>query len=186
MKFKVLLSTLAGAALLLIAGASQAFVLTPGDCVASTCWTTTDNSNPDANAIESLVGASVDLTLMYKANVGGSDEGGFADSYNTIFSNSATDPKDATITYISGPVITCPTCYLSVKGGRGTPSLYVFDISYWNGMEDDIELRNFWPDQNAISNVAIWSDSRSVPEPAALALFGLGLVGLSAMRRKRK
>jgi PEP-CTERM motif len=61
----------------------------------------------------------------------------------------------------------------------------VFDISSWNGTES-IDLQGFWPNRGAISNVAIWgAETTSVPEPASLALLGLGLIGMGAMRRKR-
>jgi hypothetical protein len=116
MKLKTLLSALVGAGFLLVASVSQALLITPS----TTSWTTTNNSNPNADAIEALVGASFDLTLLYKAEVGGSDAGGFDDSYDTLFTNSTNDPADALITYISGSSISCPTCYLSVKGGSQT------------------------------------------------------------------
>jgi hypothetical protein len=182
MNIKALLSILAGAGLLLASGA-QAYMLTPGTCVIDgTCWASDVNSQPDADAIELLTGASVDLTLFYKSNVGGSDEGPYAGSYDTTYSDSASDPMDALIEYISGATISCPTCYLSVKDGNHSPALYVFNISDWNGMLS-IDIQDFWPDKGAISNVAIWGASR-VPEPATLALFAIGLLAVAAMKRK--
>ena len=183
MNTKTLLSILAGAGLLLLASGAQAYLLTPGTCVVDgTCWVTDDNSQPDANDIELLTGASVDLTMFYKSNVGGVDEGPYAGSYATSYSNSETDPMDALIEYIGGATISCPTCYLSVKDGNHSPALYVFNISDWNGMES-IDLQDFWPGRGAISNVAIWGSTR-VPEPATLALFGIAVLVVAAMKRK--
>lgn len=175
------------ASLLLIGLQAQALVLTPADCnIGVNCWTSDVNSNPDADAIEALVGTSSDLNLLYKAEVGGSDSGSMAGSYDTIFSNTATDPMDALIQHIMGTeYLECTECYLSIKDGNHSPSLYVFDITSWDGLES-ISLEGFWPAGGAISNIAIWGGATSVPEPSTLAMLGMGLFAIGLVARRRK
>jgi len=188
-------SLLAASALALVLGlaAAQAhsaiISLTPGGAN----WTTNDNSNLNGAAVASLVGTSSVLRLLYKMNVGGAEDGTFAGSYSTVFANTSSDPQDATITYDGSPdlFITCPNCYLVVKDGNQNPAQYLFDIGTWNGM-DTFSLTGFWPQQGAISNVAIWGASTnggtpplSIPEPGALLLMGAGLMGLGLVRRRK-
>lgn len=128
------------------------------------------------------------LVLYYKSNVGGVDEGSFADDYDTLFANSTTDPSDATISWLGLGTITCPACYLVIKDGSGhTPDYYFYDLSTWNGI-DTLALEGFWPNGGAISHVSIWGAETSalqpVPEPGTLLLLGTGLL-LVARRMRR-
>src|SRR5687768_3107896 len=99
--------------------AAAPIVLTPGD---TTC-TSDDPSNPNGATVLAKVKAcfgagDTPLSLYYKDNVGGSEEGSFSSSYNTVFSNTTSDPSDALLSYISGAAIKCPDCYLVVKDGN--------------------------------------------------------------------
>jgi hypothetical protein len=151
-------------------------------------WTGTDNANLNASqiaAIVSYVGPPA-LVEYYKAEVDGGVEGLLTYSYQTSFFNTPTDPTDARISYVSGPFITGDPIYLYVKGGNTNPAYYIFDISVWNGTET-INLGGFWPNQGAISHVALLSTAASVPEPGTMLLLGIGLIGLAAgTRRFRK
>ncbi len=177
-----------GLGALLVAGAATAdastLSLTPAD---ATC-TTDINSNLSGASLRAILDGcfGVDapaLSLLYKSDVGGGDSGTFASSYDTTFTNAALDPQNAFIRYIAGPYIGCIECYLVVKDGKHSPAQYLFDISTWNGT-DNIDLTGFWPAQGAISNVAIWGDAKSVPEPATLLLTGIGFA-IAAVRRRR-
>lgn len=134
-------------------------------------------------------GSEDDLVLYYKADVGGSDSGTFAASYLTTFANTATDPEDALIQYISGASIDCPECYLAIKDGNQNPSYYFYDLAAWDGTET-ISLQDFWPQQGAISHISIWGredgggGQQEIPEPATLALVGLGLLAAGSLRRR--
>lgn len=152
-------------------------------------WTGTDNSNLNAAAITAIVGGAA-LTEVYKMNVGdASDTGSFASSYVTTFSNSAGDPEDALIDYISGAAITSATKFLYVKDGNSDPAFYIFDISAWNGTED-LVLQDFWIGKGAISHVAIYTrggggDIPGTPDGGnAVALLGVALAAVALARRK--
>jgi hypothetical protein len=190
-----------GAAALFFASTAQAtLTLTPTTGVLGTTrFETNDNSNFNADDVESLVGTALQLTEVYKQNVGdASDSGSFASSYQTTFSNAANDPEDALVDYISGAVITGTEIYFLVKDGNQNPAQYVFKISAlpttlgtgWNGTED-IVLDGFWPEEGAISHIAIYTGigragQETAPEPATLAIWSLGLVGVGLVARRRR
>jgi hypothetical protein len=163
---------------------ANALLLTP----ATATWQGSVPNNPDADVIESITGTSAQLTLAYKDNVGGSEEGSFASSYKTTYYNTPTDPQDAEIKYTTGgAVISGSPIYLLVKDGNQTPIWYIFDISSWNGTEK-IQLKTFWPAQGAISHVGIYTGTRTtttVPDAGStVALLGLALTSIGFLRRK--
>ena len=155
------------------------------------------NLNPTQIGTEHALGP---LFLLYKAEVGGSDSGTFANSYNTTFSATPNDPSGATIAYVGAPapVPSANPLYLYVKDGNGDPAYYIFNISSWNGV-DDLTLEGFWPQQGAISNLQILGGTtigeippRDTPTPGVgvpdggntVALLGLGLALIALVRRK--
>jgi hypothetical protein len=50
---------------------------------------------------------------------------------------------------------------------------------------EDLVLTGFWPQNGAISHVALYGTATSVPEPATLSLLGAGLIGVFLGRRRR-
>ena len=131
------------------ARAAEAISLTPEDAIASTGYNKTIDT---AEEWFEYLDIAPEPTLLYKSNVSGTtglgaDQGPYASSYQTLFSNTATDPSDAVINYVYGSdAIGCDVCYLLVKDGNNNPAQYLFDISSWDGL-DDIVLTGFWPSQ---------------------------------------
>ena len=171
--------TMAVFSIAMVATSAHALSLSPGGEIPGLTFT---NSNCDAACVSAKLGITV--TEAYKADVGAaSDTGPFAGSYSTEFANTSSDPADFKITYGSGPSISCPNCYLLVKDGKNEPFQYLFNISSWNGT-DTIFGTGFWPQNGAISHVAIYTGAGSVPEPASLLLLGAGMAGMAFFRRK--
>ena len=166
-------------ALMLPVGANAALILSPGSEVTS--GPETGQPQIDA-AVTAFLGYS--LTEVYKQNVGGTEVGSAAGWYTTTFANSELDPKDADIVWDGGSFISDPS-YLLVKDGKQDPGWYLFDISSWDGQET-IQLRDFWPNQGAISHVSLYGGGGGeVPEPGPLGLLGAGILGLYIARRRR-
>ncbi len=197
------LKLLASAVLVTMASATVpawgALTLTPSSSGMQTYTYNPPSTNEPQVFIDSgLVASTTGFILYYKSDQGGSDSGTFAASYDTTYDNTPTDPQDALIRWIQGTsTISCPSCYLAIKDGNAIPTYYTYDLGSWDGMED-ISLTDFWPQQGAISHVAIWGieddtpppppppPPTGIPEPGPLALLGLGLTGLWAIRRRKQ
>ena len=168
----------------LVTPSAHALSLAPGDAD----WIYNVNSFCDVACVEGLTGET-GLSLLYKGDVGSEsapavvESGSLAGSYETTFSNSPLDPADFLIDYTVGPYASCPTCILVVKDGNQDPAQYLFDLGSWNG-QDDIVGTGFWPAKGAISNVAIYGETTSVPEPSSLLLLGSGILSLGVIGRK--
>jgi hypothetical protein len=145
----------------------------------------TGNQNNNDIVTSEITLLNLGATLLYKQNVGGAEEGVLRNSYNTDFFNSPLDPSGASISYTGGNLINDPQ-YLLVKDGNHNPWWYLFDLTnLWNGTET-LELSGFWPNQGAISYVALYGTSAApVPEPGTIVLLGAGFLGLAVFGRKR-
>ena len=177
-------------ALALISTSSYAttITITPSDCDdfggSRACDTGNETSNSDILDIIDLLHPG--LTEVYKNNVDGSvDVRPFNDDYTTTYANTTSDPEDAWITWNGGAAdyIVCPNCFVLIKDGNQSPAWYLFNINDWDG-KMALHLEDFWVGNGAISHVAIFSSP--IPVPAAVWLFGSGLLGLVGIARRKK
>lgn len=182
---KAFSKTVITSAVILLSFNAHALLLEPpGDGTSNV----TSASQEEQLLIDSLGLGDVDLDLFYKADFGDDPEetGPFSNSYTTSWIlDSEGEPTGADIAWDELSAIACPSCYVAVKDGNNEPAYYFFDISSWDGMET-LELRDFWPNNGAISHVSIYGKEMTVqvPEPGTIGLLGLGILGLVTARRK--
>jgi hypothetical protein len=161
--------------------AMAALIITPDDAVLS------GNETSEAE-IQAIIAPVIDpATELYKSNVGGAEEGDLAGSYETTY-HPEEDPTSATIVYTGGDFVG-PIAWLLVKDGAAIPAWYLFNLTAlgWDGTET-LQLNDFWTDsKGAISHVALYGEREvpDVPEPATLALLGMGALFVGARARKR-
>jgi hypothetical protein len=183
---------LSGIAMAAFCGAeAYAIAITPTSGVLNTSrWEGDETSQNQIDAvIDDIIGTPIGDFELYKDNVGGVEEGDLTDSYTTTYTG---DPDAFEIVYNGGNFVG-PTAYLLVKDGSNDPAWYLFDLTAlgWNGT-DTIEGSGFWqaPAKGGISHVTLYgvdTPEELVPDYGqTLALFGLSLIGISALRRKLK
>jgi hypothetical protein len=149
-------------------------------------WTTLLTNNLNSTHIGTITGFT-GLTLLYKSEFGGGEDGSLQSSYNTTFSSPGgvdDGPSAFTVSYVSGSFASCPTCIFVVKDGNHNPAQYLFNLGNWNGQEQ-INGSGFWLNGGgAISNVAVWGTGSSVPVPGTSLLFGVGMALFAGWHRK--
>ena len=176
------------------------------------CWTGSYDANGITLGEAATMTGIADLVEFYKSDDAGwtdaetpvhvpqSESGTYQANYGTTFYPSK-DATDATIFREDvSDYIDCTACFIFVKDGNMDPSWYLINIGNWDGIES-IYVEGFWPDNGAISHVTLYgieSDDKglcspdnpacntpAVPIPAAVWLFGSGLIGLVGIARRK-
>jgi hypothetical protein len=181
------LSTFLAASLMLssVASATIVTLMPDSNSTGGMIWSGSVPGNPDADDIETITGTGVELIEQYKSDVADPPEesGPYAGDYDTTFANDPLDPADATTVHTGANIIGGTEIYALVKDGNQDPRWYVFEITSWDGWMD-LEFRDFWPEQGAISHVSIYSD-RAIPEATAALAWSI-IIGMGLAYRRRR
>jgi hypothetical protein len=182
MKVTLIARALAGGlALLAMAGAANATLIVRP----TTDHVTSSNaSSCDKACVESVFGA-IGTTLLYQGTDRQSDGGTYANSYWSDFSDSNSSPTNAIIEYTGGSDIDCGYCYLVVRRDNNA-GYYFYDLGKWGDWDGREDLE--WRGSTLIDRIQIYGGGSKVkvPEPATLSLFGLSLLGIGLMRRRKR
>ena len=142
---------------------------------------------------DSLCFANVGLTplaygvdLLLKSNDPDYEYGPFEDDYKFNGSHTSSNNK-IMIEKAKATPLTCPDCFLVLYGADEEDPIWTIDISAWDGTSV-LHINDFYlgdGDKIGVSKVELYGVS-AVPIPAAVWLFGSGLLGLVGVARRKK
>lgn len=151
----------------------------------STRWEGYESAQSEINCTLDSIVAGISSQLVYKQDVGGGESGPLAGSYTAAFTQTPSEPSQATITYDGGDFVG-PVAYLVVKDGKHVPAWYFYDLTAlgWNGT-DTLSLTGFWPGGGAISHVSLYGSGQGdVPDGGStLILLGTAFLASASLRR---
>lgn len=148
-------------------------------------------ANPSIEEVQKWTATST-IEELFKMNVGASSpEPDFplSNSYTVKYIPNV-GPSDFEIEYKGGLYLGgSEPKFLMVKDGNAVPTIYIFDITTWDGTET-ISGKNFWLENGAISHVSLFgvetTQPTSVPDGGATAaMLGLSILGLGLVIRRK-
>lgn len=141
-------------------------------------YSNTGGGDPEAAVelqIALAIGEFVELTLAADINNGAGSSNGITSSVSNGGKTISWAVTDETM----------QLAYVTIKAANSY-LLYKIPTGAFGGQFTTQGLLTNGGQQPGVSHIRFWYADRDIPEPAAIGLFGLGLLGLGAARRTRR